>query len=192
MNFFNRFRDVFIFVGSLWVVFALNWVLSGALFQYGLVPRHAETLPGILVSPFLHAGYVHLISNSVPLLILGCLVSLERRGDRRGQFRSVCLAIILFSGGLVWCFGRTALHIGASGIVYGLLGYLLGSAWWRRDFRSIIIAIFVLALYSGLISGLFIPMRGVSFEAHLFGFLSGGLIAYVLYSSKWKKYRTYM
>ncbi|KKJ76336.1 hypothetical protein WH95_14075 [Kiloniella litopenaei] len=179
MSFLNRFRDVFLFVGSLWVVFALNWALSGALYQYGLVPRHVETLPGILVTPFLHADYLHLLSNSIPLLILGCLVSLERRGDRRDQFRSICLALILFSGGLVWCFGRTALHIGASGVVYGLLGYLLGSAWWRRDFRSIIIAIFVLALYSGLISGLFIPMRGVSFEAHLFGFLSGGLIAYI-------------
>ena len=179
MSFLNRFRDVFVFVGSLWAVFALNWMLSGALYQYGLVPRNIGALPGILVSPFLHAGYVHLISNSVPLLILGCLVSLETRGGRRGQFRSICLALILFSGGLVWCFGREALHIGASGIVYGLLGYLLGSAWWRRDFRSIIIAVFVLALYSGLISGLFIPMRGVSFEAHLFGFLSGGLIAYI-------------
>ena len=170
----NRLRDVFVFLGLMWGVFGLNWVLSGSLTAYGILPRHIEGLPGIIISPFLHANYLHLISNSIPLLVIGGFVALE--GHRR--FWTVTILTALLGGGLVWLFGRGYTHIGASGIVYGLFAYLLARAWWKRNFVSIVVAVIVLALYSGIILTLFIPRAGISFEGHLFGFVAGGFVAF--------------
>ncbi|MEH6630360.1 MAG: rhomboid family intramembrane serine protease [Halopseudomonas aestusnigri] len=174
-----RVRDVIIFVGLMWGIFFLNWAFSGSLNNYGLLPRSVYGLPGIITSPFLHADYSHIISNSIPILIMGSFVALEGKW----RFWIVTGAIGLIGGGLVWLVGRYSMHIGASGVVYGLFAYVLGRAWWQRNFASILLAVVVLVLYSGYIASLFIPRTGISFEGHLFGFLSGGLVAYV----SWKR-----
>ncbi|OUS12608.1 hypothetical protein A9Q97_05820 [Rhodospirillales bacterium 47_12_T64] len=179
MNALLRVRDVLIFVGLMWAVFFLNWAVSGSLNNYGLLPRSIHGLLGIITSPFLHAGYVHIISNTIPILIMGSFVALEGKG----RFWVVAGAIAVIGGGLVWLAGRYSMHIGASGVVYGLFAYVLGRAWWQRNFASILLAVVVLVLYSGYIFSLFIPRAGISFEGHLFGFLSGGLVAYI----SWKR-----
>ncbi|MFD2204062.1 rhomboid family intramembrane serine protease [Kiloniella antarctica] len=175
-----RVRDVLIFVGLMWGIFFLNWAFSGYLNTYGLIPRRIDGLPGIVLSPFLHANYVHLISNTVPLLVMGSFVALEGKW----RFWIVAISIAIIGGVLVWLTGRGYNHIGASGVVYGLFAYVLGRAWWQRNFVSILLAIVVLALYSGIISTLFVFQSGISFEGHLFGFLSGGLVAYWSWGNK--------
>jgi membrane associated rhomboid family serine protease len=105
--------------------------------------------------------------------VLGTLVLLYGRKE----FFSVTIAIMLLSGAAVWLIGRASYHVGASGLVFGYFGYLLAKGWYDRKFSSITIAIAVALLYGGMIWGIFPTNLYISWEAHLFGFLSGILIA---------------
>lgn len=156
-----------------------NSLTGGALNVWGLVPRHIEALPGIVLSPWLHGGWAHLLSNLSGLLILGTLVLLRSRRD----FLYASAFIILVSGALVWLFGRTGLHVGASGWLFGFWGLLLARAWFERSLLDLLLAALVFLLYGGWLFGL-LPRDGVSFEYHLAGALSG-----VLYAALWRKKR---
>ncbi|MCZ4280767.1 rhomboid family intramembrane serine protease [Kiloniella laminariae] len=171
-----RLKDVIIFAGIMWIAHFTNWMLDGKFWSYGVAPRSVDHLSGIVFSPFIHGDYIHLISNTVPLLIFGGLISQEAKW----RFWQVSVTLIFLSGGLLWLVGFDGIHFGASGVVFGLFSYLLGRAWWRRDFLSILAAVIVLALYSGLISSLFVIKEGISWEGHLVGFLAGGIVAYVV------------
>lgn len=177
----NEFRAGLVLVASLlgvfWVLEIVDQVaLSSALDAYGILPRTGEGLLGILFSPFLHGGFGHLISNSIPFLVLGGLLAL--RG--RGHFIKVSLMIMVLGGAAVWLLGREAIHIGASGVIFGYLGYLLANGWFERSVQSIAVAIGVGVVYGGLIWGVLPSQPGVSWEGHLFGFLAGALTAKVL------------
>ena len=161
-------------VGALWVTFAANTILGGALLRYGIVPRTTDGLIGIAVAPFLHANLNHLIANTIPFLLFGWLVMLR---DRR-HFLPVTLYAALGSGLLAWTIGApNSVHVGASGVIFGYLGFLLLSGWYARSFMSIVISLGVAALWGGTVMGVFPGVPGVSWQGHLGGFIGGILAA---------------
>lgn len=169
-----RVAPIALFVAAVWIVSLVNLALGGVLNDLGIRPRRVDGLPGLLGAPFLHGGLIHLISNTLPLAVLGALVAL--RGA--AVFWTVTVLVAMLGGLAVWLLGRTALHIGASGVVFGYFGYLVALGWFERKLASIGIAVLTLALYSGLIWGV-LPLRAtVSWEGHLFGLLAGVLAAY--------------
>lgn len=169
-----------ILVGSLsvfWVVEIIDVVLPfWGLDQYGIRPRTERGLWGILASPFLHGGFDHLIGNSVPFLILGWLTMFRERW----HFALVTVMAMLLGGLGVWAFGATgSVHIGASGVIFGYLGFLLLSGFFERRFGAILVSLGVGVAYGGLVWGVLPSQPGISWEGHLFGFLAGILAAYV-------------
>ncbi len=163
---------------SMWAVEVVDGLLLQDRLQNvgGILPRRTDGLDGIVFSPFLHAGLGHLVANTIPLAILGGLVAL--RGPR--AFVMVTLAIMLVGGGLTWLLARSANHIGASGLVFGYFGYLVGRAFFSRRAGPIIPAIIAVVLYGGAVLGGFIPQSGVSWEGHLFGAVAGLAVARAL------------
>ena len=164
-------------LGIMWVVEILS-VGIDSIDNNGILPRMLDGLDGILWSPFLHSGFPHLISNTIPFAILSGLVLI--RGAKRWLSAS---AIIIGLGGLlVWAFaiGSNENHIGASGWVFGLFGFLVLSAFFERKPLSIGIGLITLFLYGGTILFGVIPRDGISWEGHLFGFIAGVVAARVL------------
>lgn len=159
-------------VGAIWCVELLNILLGRALNVFGILPRVLHGLSGVLAAPFLHVGPGHALANTVPLLVLGWMVAL--RGSVR--FLRVAALVTVLGGLAVWLLGRPGYHVGASGLVFGLFGYLLAGAWYERSLQACAAALLALALYGGLFWGL-VPSRGVSAEGHLFGLLAGVLVA---------------
>jgi membrane associated rhomboid family serine protease len=158
-------------VALIWLVELVDlFLFRGALDGAGIRPRSENGLWGVILAPFLHAGPAHLIANTVPLLVLGWLVIV--RGVR--DFLGVTLLVTLVAGLGVWIFGRPAtIHLGASGLVFGYLGYLLLRGFWERSLLAIGIALVAGFLYGGALLGVLPGQRGVSWEGHLFG-LAGG------------------
>jgi membrane associated rhomboid family serine protease len=157
------------FVGVLWGVELVNLAFRHQLLRLGILPRTVEGLPGIVLAPFLHGGFPHLIANTIPLLVLGSLVLLSGRW----AFVRATLTIALLGGALTWLLGRPAYHVGASGLIFGYLGYLVAKAWFERRAVPILIALTATALYGGVLWGVLPIMPGVSWEGHLFGFAAG-------------------
>jgi membrane associated rhomboid family serine protease len=142
-----------------------------SLSEYGVLPREIKGLRGIIFSPFIHADFSHLISNSTSLFILTfSLFSLYTRSSIW-----VFPIIYVFHGLAVWLFARGAYHIGASGLVYGFASYLFFIGVFRKDSRSIALSLLVVFLYGGLVWGVLPIDPQVSFEAHL----SGGIIGLI-------------
>jgi membrane associated rhomboid family serine protease len=163
------------FIGIIWLVELVDlFLLRGALDAAGIRPRDPDALWGIVWAPFLHGGLPHLIANTVPLLVLGWLVLLRRRADFL-----VVTALVIVVGGLgVWLFGRPqTIHIGASGVVFGYLGYLFLRAWFERSPTAMLLALVAGVLYGGALWGVLPGQRGISWEGHLFGFAAGGVTA---------------
>ena len=169
----RRFAPLFALLILCWVSWAAGEVLDRNL--PGIIPRTREGLWGLLFAPFAHAGVDHLLSNSGPLLILG--IAVASRGA--GTFYGVTASVMGVGGGLVWLFGRSAEHVGASGLVFGYFGWVLGRAWFERSFGSIALALVIGALYTSLIWGVLPTDSGISWEGHLFGALAGLLSARV-------------
>ncbi|MGI9649048.1 MAG: rhomboid family intramembrane serine protease [Acidimicrobiia bacterium] len=164
-------------------VLALMWLieivdtaaLDSRLQTHGIEPRRIDGLEGVLFAPVLHGGWAHITSNSVPFLVLGALVMTY--GLQRWI---IATATITFVGGsLTWLLARSGIHIGASILVFGYFGFLLGVAWFERSLKSIGIAVVVAALYGGLIWGVVPSGSGVSWEGHLFGAVAGIVAAYL-------------
>ena len=163
------------FVALIWAVELVNMVLGHRLNVLGIHPRTVVGLPGILLAPFLHGGIGHVLVNTLPFVILGWLVIL--RGT--GTFLEVSLIVILVAGAGTWLFGRPGVHVGASSLIFGYFGFLLGRAWYQRSVGSILVALVTLALYGGLLWGV-LPLRArISWEGHLFGLLAGILAAWL-------------
>jgi len=157
----------------IWLVELVNSQMDHQLNGFGIMPRAVKGLIGIPLGTFLHGGLNHIISNTIIFLGLSGLVAL-----RGGWTLLVVSVFIILVGGLgVWVFGRSAIHIGASGLVFGYFGYLVARGWYERRIGSILIAIAVIIFYGGLIVGV-LPAPGfVSWEAHLFGLVAGVLAA---------------
>jgi membrane associated rhomboid family serine protease len=160
-------------VAIMWGVEILDvGVFRNGLDSFGILPRNPIGLRGILFAPFLHGGFAHLQANTVPFLILGWLILSESIA----HFVMVSVICIVVGGFGTWVFGATAFHIGASGVIFGYLGFLLARWYFDRSIRSAIIALAVGSTYGAVLWGVLPTMPGVSWEGHLFGFL-GGIIA---------------
>lgn len=154
----------------------LNLLLGGALYSLGLEPRELDGADGILFSPLLHGDFAHLGSNLAAFVVLAALTLLD--GVRR--FAKASAIIIIGGGVLLWLFGRSANHIGASGWIFGLWAMVIAQAWYDRRWRNIAIALGVLVFYGSMALG-FLPLQpGISFEAHLFGAIAGVFAARVV------------
>ncbi|MEK6237369.1 MAG: rhomboid family intramembrane serine protease, partial [Planctomycetales bacterium] len=176
------------FVGVVWAMYLLSlvvWSLSGLDLNavLGLQPRTLWGLPGILVSPFLHADLMHLFGNTIPLFILLALLA-----SSKARWWTIVGAIILLGGGLLWLLGRSQefsgkplSHVGASGLVFGLISFLIFSGALERRMVSLAVAAVVLVFYgSTLLIGVLPLDSEVSWDGHLCGAVAGGLIAYGL------------
>lgn len=141
---------------------------------FGILPLHLKGLPGIFLSPFIHASYSHLLSNSVPFLILTfALLYFYRNLAYR-----IFFLIYILSGICVWLGGRESWHIGASGIVYGLASFLFFSGVFRKDANLLTISIIVVFLYGSMFWGIFPIKPEISWESHLWGADSGLMLAF--------------
>ncbi len=162
-----------VLVAIMWIV-KLYEVSNGIdLGVHGVLPRHIAGLQGILFSPFLHGSYDHLVSNTTPMILLmGTLIFFYD-----GLWLLAFVLIYFLSGIGLWMGGRENYHIGASGVVYGLTGFLFLSGVLRRDIKLMAISMLVIFLYGGMVWGIFPMFYQVSWEAHLFGLLSGFLVA---------------
>ena len=173
----KRFIPILAVAGICWLVFLLNHLFwNGHLSQFGIVPRRLGSLPGILWSPFLHATFKHLAANTVPLLILGGILCARSPGE----FTLVTGLGIVLGGGLTWLFARTAVHIGASGLVFCFLGYLGSLAYFQRTFGTLLLSVVCVVGYGGMLKGLLPTSAAISWEAHVAGLLSGIAAAWLI------------
>ena len=162
------------FVAVLWLIPLLGWGLE--LERFGVRPRQLIGLPGILVAPLLHVGFIHLIANTVPLLVLGTTML---QLYPTAAFR-VLPAVYLGPGFAVWLFARDGVHVGASGLVYGLFSYIFVAGLIRRDRRAIAASLLVAFMYGTLVWGILPIKNGVSWETHLAAALIGAAMAIAL------------
>lgn len=166
---------------SMWLVHILKLTLHLPLGNYGLQARDVDGLVGIFTSPFIHGSFQHLMSNSVPLFVLTLLILVFYR---RIAFQSM-LMIYVFTGLAVWIGARAhVIHIGASGVVYGLVSFVCWTGIFRRNIKSIILALVITILYSGLFMGVLPNQDGISWESHLYGGLVGIFVAYLMKDSR--------
>lgn len=163
------------FVVVLWLVEILDTLLGGRLDREGIEPGTTDGLSGVLVAPLLHAGWGHLVANSVPLLVLGFLLLLSGVG----RWLAVT-AVVWVVGGLgTWLTGGPGtIHLGASVLVFGWLVYLLLRGLFSRRPGHVVLGVVVLLVYGGLLWGVLPGTPGVSWQGHLFGAVGGGLAAY--------------
>jgi membrane associated rhomboid family serine protease len=170
------------FVGTFWIVEIIDrFVFRGALDRFGIQPHSFVGLRGILFAPFLHGDFPHLIGNTIPFIVLGWLVMLQETSD----FFIVTLITMLFGGIGVWLFASPfSIHIGASILIFGFLGFLLLRGYFQRNLPSIAISIFVALVYGGLIWGVLPGDPRISWQGHLFGFIGGGIAAKMIAKEK--------
>jgi membrane associated rhomboid family serine protease len=170
------------FVAVFWVLEILDqFVFRGSLDYYGIMPHKLIGLRGIIVAPFLHGNFPHLIANTVPFIVLGWLVMLQETTDF-----FIVTGLTMLVGGLgVWLFGAPgSIHIGASILIFGYLGFLLLRGYFQRNIPSISLSILVFFLYGGTIWGVLPSQPGISWQGHLFGFLGGVLAAKLIATEK--------
>jgi membrane associated rhomboid family serine protease len=163
------------FVALLWLIQLFNWTLDLELQRFGVRPREWRGLAGILLAPLLHADFMHLLANTLPLLVLGTVML----HLYPGAAVRVLLAVYVGPGIAVWLFARDSVHIGASGMAYGLVGYILVAGLIRRDRRAIAASLLVCFMYGALVWGVLPIQPGVSWETHLAGALIGVGLAIV-------------
>ncbi len=175
----KRIRVILVLAALMVVIQIVNSVTGDSLVRHGIIPRSIYGLQGVIFAPFLHGSFRHLLSNLVPFIVLSWLVSTEGLG----RYLRVALLVTLLGGALVWVFGRASVHVGASGLIFGLWTYLLARAWFQRSFASLLVALAALAGYSGLVYG-FIPVPGVSVESHIAGAVAGVLVAWLMHSKR--------
>ncbi len=163
---------------AMWVFEIVDTVLNGALdVVFGLRSWVTENPWSVLTAPFMHADFNHLLSNSLPFLVLGSLVAFS--GTAR--FIWTTLIVMVVSGVGVWLFsGPQTLTVGASGLIFGYFGYTVLRGIVERKTIDIVIMICVIIFYSSLIWGVLPQQEGISWQAHLFGFLGGLFSAWVL------------
>ncbi|HEY0889536.1 MAG TPA: rhomboid family intramembrane serine protease [Nocardioides sp.] len=166
-----------VFVVLLWMVEFVDVVLGHRLDGFGVRPRSDEGLLGVLFAPLLHAGWAHLEANTVPVLVLGFLVLVT--GVRRGL---AATAVIWLVGGVgVWIVAPPGeVHLGASGLIFGWLVYLMIRGFFTRRAGEIILGLTLFFLYGGLLWGVLPGQPGVSWQGHLFGAIGGAVAARLL------------
>ncbi len=164
------------FVGVIFVIHLLQAILNLDLRRLGVFPREVDGLPGILTGPLIHGSWEHLFSNSVSFIMLGAVLFWFYP---RIALRSI-IWLYLLSGFGIWISGQPfSYHIGASGIVYGMVSLVFWSGVFRRNVKSIVLALIILVMYAGFFEGIVPGKEGISWEGHLSGAIAGILLAFV-------------
>jgi membrane associated rhomboid family serine protease len=164
----------FLFVGILWLVKSIELFFFKDFSIYGILPRTLHGLIGIVLGPLIHGNIAHLLSNSLPMLILGIIMF----NFYRNIAFEVFFWVYLISGLCVWIVGEEAYHIGSSGLIYGFASFIFFSGLFRREFRALVLAILVALVYGSIIWGIFPGQIGISWQAHLYGAMAGLLCSY--------------
>ena len=164
------------FVALLWLIQLSNAALGLGPEDFGVRPRELAGLPGILFAPLVHGGFAHLFANSLPLVVLGTAMLYLYPSAAR----IVLPAVYLGAGVAVWLFARGSSHVGASGLVYGLVSYIFVAGLIRRDRRAIAASLLVCFMYGASVWGLLPFEPGVSWETHLAAALIGVVLAIAL------------
>ncbi len=171
---------VALLVAVMWVVEIIDLIPGTNLDRWGIRPRELVGLVGVVTAPFLHNGLAHLVSNTIPFLILGGIIA----ASGVAQFLRVTVIVGLTAGLGTWLVGQAdSYHIGASGLVFGYLTYLLARGLFERRLTYLAVGLVVLFLYGSVLWGL-VPRPGISWPGHLFGALGGVLAARVLHASR--------
>jgi len=176
-HFADSVRFPLFFVTLIWAVHLYQVSAGFDPGEYGIMSRRLWGLRGVFTGPLVHGSWEHLISNSIPLVVLS-VISLYFY--RKVAMRAFWM-IYLLTGLSVWLFARPVSHIGASGVVYGLVSFLFWNGVFRRSLRSIILAAIVMLVYSGMFAGVLPEQEGISWESHLLGSLVG------IFASFWFK-----
>jgi membrane associated rhomboid family serine protease len=164
------------FTALLWLIAILQFVCGADLAQYGVYPRHIRGLIGILAGPLIHTSWAHLAANTGPVFILGAsLLYAYPKSARR-----VIPVVYLGTGTLVWLLGRESLHMGASGLTFGVLFFICTVGLLQRYKKSVALSLIVFLLYGGMLGGLFPKDPGISFESHLAGAAVGTVLGILL------------
>lgn len=168
-------------VALLWGIYVVGLFLPFDLRTLGIHPREVRGLYGLLFAPFLHNGIGHLLANSLALFVL---LTISLTYSRKLTFVAVFITALAGGAG-IWLFGSFhTVHIGASGIIFGLIGYLLAIGIFRWELMAIVVSLVVFAYYGWTLSALFVVLPGVSWSGHFFGFLSGVLAAWLTREDK--------
>ena len=170
----------------IWSVKIFEIVFDYEFTEYGVLPRKFNGLTGILFSPLIHSDVNHLLSNSLPVIILCLLIF-----NFYSQIAKKILIYLYFISGLwLWCIGRESFHIGASGLIYAMASFLFFSGILRKNSQLSAVALLVIFIYGGLFWGLFPIHKNVSWEGHLTGFIAGILVSFIFRKDgpKRKKY----
>ena len=160
-------------VALMWAVEVVDVIADHQLDQYGIEARDPQGLDGIVTAPFLHVGFGHLISNTIPFVIMGLLIAVE--GARR--LVAVFAIVALVSGLGTWIVApEGSIHVGASGVVFGFATYLIARGWFNKRTSQIAIGLVILVIWGGVLVGGLQPREGISWQGHLFGAI-GGVVA---------------
>lgn len=171
--------EILWFIAIIWAIFLLDTLLIGINLNYylGIRPRNTDGLVGIILSPFLHGGLYHLLSNSIAILVLGSLLTIAIGVPK---LRLVMILGAIGSGIGVWVFASKGLVVGASGMIFALLGYLFSNAFFNPSLRSWLFAIISFVVYGSALFSLVNFLPYISWSAHFWGFISGILLSYLL------------
>lgn len=168
-------------VGVMWVLELIDTLTFHSLDRLGLQSWDLDGLWGMFTAPWLHLGWQHLMNNSLPLLVLGFLVAMS--GIRRWLLTT--LVVVLTSGLAAWLLSPPGtMTMGASGVVFGWLTYLLARAWWSRDWRQVLIGVVVFVVYGSVLWGVLPADQAVSWQGHLGGAAGGILAARMLHGRR--------
>jgi len=170
----------------IWSVKIFEIVFDYDFTEYGVLPRKFNGLIGILFSPLIHSDINHLLSNSLPVIIL-CLLIFNFYSQIA---KKIFIYLYFISGLWLWCIGRESFHIGASGLIYAMASFLFFSGILRKNSQLSAVALLVIFIYGGLFWGLFPIHKNVSWEGHLTGFIAGILVSFIFRKDgpKRKKY----
>jgi membrane associated rhomboid family serine protease len=165
-------------VAVMWAVEIVDLLPHTSFDRWGIRPRQLVGLVGIGTAPFLHAGFAHLMGNTIPFLVLGCLIA----ASGIARYLEVTVTVAVLAGVGTWVTGPAHTdHIGASGVVFGYLTYLLARGLFERKLVYLAVGAAVLFFYGGILWGLF-PRVGISWQGHLFGALGGVAAAWILHA----------
>jgi membrane associated rhomboid family serine protease len=170
-------RLLFALLAAMWVLEVVDVAADHSLDGYGIEPRDPDGLVGVVAAPFLHAGFGHLIANTIPFVVMGVVIALQGAA----RLLAVTAIVALVSGLGTWLIApENTLHIGASGVVFGFATYLIARGFFNRSLLELGVGLVVVAIWGTALLGGLEPREGISWQGHLFGALGGVLAARVL------------
>ena len=171
-----------LFLLIMWAVKIIEYSLHLDLYTYGIYPQHLDSLTGIITAPFIHGSFEHLFSNTIPFFLLGTAIFYFYKESAYKVF----LLIWIVSGFWVWLAARPAYHIGASGMIYGFSSFLFFSGLIHKNRALAALSLLIVFIYGGMVWGVLPLKPEVSWESHLFGAITGLILALIFVPKKIK------